>query len=242
MKRTFFFSQYNQSATFLRNREVVFLRHLQGRPGRDKLQLHAISAGQPAEEFIRIASSISRYVDFIHIREHHRTAAEIFEMGKSLLEKGVPSEQIIINNRVDAAAALGVKGVQLGYHSLPVRAVRKTFFGLIIGKSVHSLEEAVQAEEDGADYVMYGHCFPTGSKPGIEPKGLSSLEKIAGELSVPVIALGGISPDKMDQVISAGASGAAVLSGIFKASNPEAAASAFAAELKRRGGRYEESI
>lgn len=218
------------------------MRHFQGRPGGDRLQLHAISAGQPAEEFIRIASSISQYVDYIHIREHHRTAAVIYEMGKSLLERGVPPEQIIMNNRVDAAAALGVKGVQLGYHSLPVRAVRKTFPDLIIGKSVHSYEEAVQAEEEGADYVMYGHCFPTGSKPDIEPRSLSSLEKIAGELSVPVIALGGISADNMGQVISAGASGAAVLSGIFKASNPEEAASAFAAELKRRGGRYEESI
>lgn len=221
---------------------MVFLRRLQGWPSRDKLQLHAISAGQPAEEFIRIASSILRNVDYIHIREHHLTAADIYEMGRILLEKGVPGEQIIINNRVDAAAALGVKGVQLGYHSLPVREVRRTFPGLLIGKSVHSVEEAVQAEEDGADYVMYGHCFPTSSKPGMEPRGLSSLEEMTGRLSIPVIALGGISPDNMEQVIRAGASGAAVLSGIFKAVSPEEAAGAYRVALNRGGGRYEESL
>jgi thiazole tautomerase (transcriptional regulator TenI) len=206
------------------------------------MQLHAISAGQPVEEFVRIALSISPYVDFIHIREHHRTAADIYQMGSILLEKGVPSEQIIINNRVDAAAALGLMGVQLGYHSLPVHAVRKSYPDLAIGKSVHSFEEAVQAEGDGADYVMYGHCFPTRSKPGLEPKGLSLLQHIAGKLAIPVIALGGISPGNMGQAFRAGASGAAVLSGIFKAPCPEEAARAFSAGLKAEGGRHEESI
>jgi thiazole tautomerase (transcriptional regulator TenI) len=222
---------------------VVFLRQSEGFHRKEKKwQLHAISAGQSVGEFVRIASSISPYVDYIHIREHHRTAADIYEMGRTLLQMGVPGEQIIINNRVDAAAALGVKGVQLGYHSLPVRAVRKAFPGMLIGKSVHSLEEAAQAEVDGADYVLYGHCFPTCSKPGIEPKGLSILEEITGKLAIPAIALGGISPDNMGQAIRAGASGAAVLSGIFKATSPEEAAGAYAAALKRKGGRYEESI
>ncbi|MEK1830709.1 thiamine phosphate synthase [Priestia megaterium] len=72
--------------------------------------------------------------------------------------------KIIVNDRVDVAHALKAKGVQLAYHSLDVSVVIDAFPSLIVGKSVHSVEEALEAEKDGAHYILYGHIYSTHSK------------------------------------------------------------------------------
>lgn len=98
---------------------------------------------------------------------------------------------------------------------LSPKQVRARFPHLHIGRSVHSLEEAVQAEKEDADYVLFGHVFETDCKKGLEGRGVSLLSDIKQRISVPVIAIGGMTPDRLRDVKRAGAEGIAVMSGIF---------------------------
>ncbi|ASS87905.1 thiamine phosphate synthase [Geobacillus lituanicus] len=183
--------------------------------------LHFISTGrQTADEFAAICARIHPYADAIHIREKEKTAREVAEFVTALLYTGVPPQKIIVNDRVDVAVVYGVGGVQIAYHSLPVRAVRRSFPDLTVGCSVHGSEEAKQAEQDGAHFCLYGHIFPTASKPGLPPRGLDSLAEIVAAVSIPVIAIGGIHAGNACRVMEAGAAGVAVLSAVFLAPDP----------------------
>ncbi|MFD2679788.1 thiazole tautomerase TenI [Bacillus seohaeanensis] len=191
--------------------------------------LHAISTGkQSIDRLVDTARGIHPFVQAIHIREHDKSAREVYKIGKRLLTGGVPPGKIIINNRVDAAIALGVKGVQLGFHSLPVEVVKSVFPSLSVGKSVHSFQEAMQAEKEGADYILYGHVFPTNSKDGIAPKGMEELQKVTYHLNIPVIAIGGIKQKNVVKTMDTKVTGIAVLSGIFNAVDPIRAAKDYA--------------
>lgn len=183
--------------------------------------LHFISTGrQTADEFAAICARIHPYADAIHIREKEKTAREVAKFVTALLRAGVPPQKIIVNDRVDVAAVYGVGGVQIAYHSLPVRAVRRSFPDLTVGCSVHSLTEAKQAEEDGAHFCLYGHMFPTASKPGLPPRSIDSLREMAASVCIPVIAIGGIHAGNACRVMEAGAAGVAVLSAVFLAPDP----------------------
>ena len=103
---------------------------------------------------------------------------------------------------------------------MPVDIVKKQFTSLKVGCSVHSLDEVQTAQELGADYVIFGHVFPTQSKQGLVPKGLKQLELVAHHGSIPVLAIGGIKPTNVREVIETGAQGIAVMSGVLEAENP----------------------
>lgn len=183
--------------------------------------LHIISTGkQKPEKLAEIAGEIHPYIDAIHIREKSNTAKEIYELVSLLTDQNVPLSKIIINDRIDVAFVSKVAGVQLAYHSLPVDIVKKQFTSLRVGCSVHSIDEVETAQELGADYVIFGHVFPTQSKPGLVPKGLKQLELIAQHVSIPVLAIGGIKPANIRGVIEAGAMGIAVMSGVLEAEDP----------------------
>ncbi|UFT98556.1 thiazole tautomerase TenI [Radiobacillus kanasensis] len=191
-------------------------------------ELHVVSTGrQPPQQFAEVVESIHTYIDFVHIREKNKSASEIYELVQLLTDHSVPLFKIIVNDRVDVASISKVKGVQLAYHSLPTSVVKKEFPSLQVGCSVHSRDEAQQAEEQGADYVVYGHIFPTNLKPGLEAKGLEALEKICRTVNLPVVAIGGIQPENTKQVIEAGAKGVAVMSGILEADDPLHAVKAY---------------
>lgn len=186
--------------------------------------IHVISTGrQTIETFSEIMSTIHEYVDFIHIREKSRTAIEVAKIVERLKDRGVPLSKIIINDRVDVAEVTDVYGVQLAHHSLSVSQVKEHFPNLRIGKSVHSIDEALIAEKQGADHLLFGHLFHTASKPDLFPKGVSQLKQVTEQVSIPVIAIGGITPILAQDVILAGASGIAVMSGILQADDPLAA-------------------
>ncbi|SES90455.1 thiazole tautomerase (transcriptional regulator TenI) [Oceanobacillus limi] len=197
-----------------------------------KGQLHVVSTGkQPPEKLADIAGDIHPYVDAIHIREKTKTAKEIYELVKLFLANQVPLSKIIINDRVDVAYATKVHGVHLAYHSLPIALVKDHFPEMKIGCSVHSLEEAQQAEVQGADYITYGHVFATNSKPGLAPRGIESLVAVTRNTSIPVIAIGGIKPSDVKAVLESGAKGVAVMSGVLEADNPLEMAKAYAMNL-----------
>ncbi|QGH35707.1 thiazole tautomerase TenI [Gracilibacillus salitolerans] len=179
--------------------------------------IHLISNGRLTERDLRLVPENIDKIDFIHLREKSKTAKEILEMIEYLLEAGVPADRIIINDRTDVAWVKKCRGVQLAFHSIPVADVRHSFPDISIGKSVHSLDEAIVAEQNGADFLLYGHIFSSNSKPGIAPRGITGLTAVNENVSIPVIAIGGITEHNISQVLDAGASGVAIMSGMWDA-------------------------
>ncbi|RZT21271.1 thiamine phosphate synthase [Fictibacillus sp. BK138] len=196
-------------------------------------QLHVITTGKErTEQIIRIAREIHSYITALHIREKTITAKELTMLLKQLESNGVPMSKIIINDRVDVAVCCQAKGVQLGFRSLDTALVRAAFPGLMIGCSVHCLEEVRNAEQNGADFLFYGHIFPTESKRDQDPRGIDQLQYIVEQSTLPVIAIGGVQPENVREVLQTGAAGIAVLSGIMEAESPLKAVKAYKRELE----------
>ena len=139
----------------------------------------------------------------------------------------------IVNDRIDLALAVGADGVHLGQEDLPARAARPLLRpGMILGISTHSVEQARAAQADGADYVAVGSMFATTSKADFQLVGPDLLRKLRGEIRVPLVGIGGITPDNVSEVIRAGADGVAVISAVCAAADPQAAAARFLAQIR----------
>lgn len=196
-------------------------------------RLHLMTTGQQGRETLEhTLPELSMRVDRIHLREPHWSAQELVTCIELLMKRGVPAERLIVHDRLDVALVTGI-GIQLTTRSIPVDRVRSRFPELRIGQSVHSLTEAAAAEQAGADYVMYGHIFETGSKPGVPPRGLHALKQIVEQVSIPVLAIGGINPANVQEVLATGCSGVAVLSGILGQPSPLKAADRFREVMQR---------
>ena len=132
--------------------------------------------------------------------------------------------RLFINDRVDIAIAIEADGVHLGQKSIPPYAVRRIASRLIIGVSCHSMEEAMRAQSQGADFITLGPVYPTLSKPGMKPLGTDTLETVARKLSIPVFGIGGITNENIKEIIDRGAFGGALINGIFGAKDIKQAA------------------
>lgn len=161
----------------------------------------------------------------VQLREKDLNGCQIFELADEL--RNVTREygaQLLINDRVDIAQAVAADGVHLGRASLPVAVARRILGrSRIIGYSAHSLDEAQQAERDGADFVTFGPVFATPSKAVYgEPLGLARLAEVTRCLTIPVFALGGVKISSVPEVMAAGAHGVALISAIIASPNPAA--------------------
>ena len=132
--------------------------------------------------------------------------------------------RLFINDRVDIAIAIEADGVHLGQKSIPPYAVRRIASRLIIGVSSHSMEEAMRAQSQGADFVTLGPIYQTGSKPGMKPLGPETLETVAKKLKIPVFGIGGITHENIKDVVERGAFGGALIRGIYGAPDIKQAA------------------
>ncbi len=174
-----------------------------------------------------VRAAIRGGASVMQLRAKTATTRETVELGEALYkitsQAGVP---LIINDRLDIALAVEAEGVHLGHDDMPV-AIARRLIGpdRILGASPETLEEARQMERDGADYLGVGDVYGTSSKPdaGI-PIGVEGLTEVVRAVSIPVVAIGGITPDNAGAVIEAGAAGVAVISAIAAAPDPEAAA------------------
>lgn len=162
--------------------------------------------------------------------EHHTLAVLLSQPpGQPATE---PTSRLFVNDRLDIALAVGAHGVQLGRGSLSVSDARPLNPDWIVGRSVHSLAEAAAAAAEKPDYLLVGPVFATATHPDTEPLGVDVLREIAA-LGLPVIAIGGMTFDRVAAVRAAGASGVAAIRALWDAPDPEAAARAFATELER---------
>jgi thiamine-phosphate diphosphorylase len=221
---------------------LVMMKTKCGSAGRYKVCrpiLQIVTTGrQSLEEVERILYGCSSdVVDMIQIREKNRTAKELLEWCE-IIRLRMAHSTIIINDRVDVALAAGAGGVQLAYHSLPLPSVRRIIpSNRLIGCSVHSVEEAAAAAREGADYVLYGHVYSTSSKEGLPPRGIAALKKVVEAAAVPVIAIGGITPSNVHEVLSTGCAGIAVMSSVLLDPAPQRQIAAFREQMDR--SRYE---
>jgi len=125
---------------------------------------------------------------------------------------------LIINDRVDIALAADADGVHLGQDDLPLEAARKAAPELLIGVSTHSVEDALSAQEHGADYINIGPIFPTETKDGLHNfLGPQAVTEIGGKVSIPFTVMGGIKESNIDEVISRGAQKVAVVTAVTQA-------------------------
>lgn len=134
---------------------------------------------------------------------------------------GVP---LIINDNVEVALACGAAGVHLGQQDMPIAQARRMAGpDLILGASAHTVQEALEAQAAGADYLGVGAVFSTSTKADASPLPLTTLREICAAVSIPVVAIGGITETNLLQLTGCGAAGVAVVSAIFGAPDPGAA-------------------
>jgi thiamine-phosphate pyrophosphorylase len=168
--------------------------------------------------YMAIETALEAGVGVIQLREKDLSVRQIFDMAVWMRELTAEyGARLFINDRVDVALSVGADGVHLGRNSIPAHAVSKIAGGkLMVGVSAHGIEEAVEAEKDGADFITLGPIYETPSKLKYgKPIGIDILRKAKSRLSIPVLAIGGIKLERLKEVMDAGADGIAMISAIL---------------------------
>jgi thiamine-phosphate pyrophosphorylase len=165
-------------------------------------------------------------VSIVQLREKHLPDGDLIALGLHVRDAIAGRALFFVNGSVDVALALDADGIHLPEDGPAIGAVRDRIErGMLISRAVHSVEAAVRAERAGADLLQAGTVFETASKPGAELLGIDGLRAIGAAVSVPVIAIGGITAITAGGALRAGAKGVAVISAIADASQPREAAS-----------------
>lgn len=155
-------------------------------------------------------------VRMIQLREKGKRGRELYKMGLELREvTSRYSALLIINERFDIALAVSADGVHLPERSFPPSVVKRIAPNLMVGFSAHSLESALYAEREGADFITLSPIFPTPSHPEAKPLGIEELEKVTKSVNIPVYALGGIKEENAEECLRRGAYGIAGISIFF---------------------------
>jgi len=168
----------------------------------------------------RVRNAAAAGVDWIQLREKDLDAQSLMRLAVAAISaarKENVATAIVVNDRLDIAWATRAAGVHLGETSLPVNRVVSSKrlsdeTNFLIGVSCHSLRAAAEAERDGADYVFFGPVFDTPSKVSFgPPQGLNRLAAVASAVSIPVLAIGGITTSNARSCLDAGAAGIAAI-------------------------------
>lgn len=192
--------------------------------------------GRPLLDVVKAA--LEGGVRLIQLREKDLNGRELFDLAREMRKlTTVYGAKLLINDRVDIALAVDADGVHFGQNGISAVDARRALSmtgtapilrydeslsvnrdSPLIGVSTHSLEEALQAELDGADFVTFGPVYFTPSKAAYgEPVGIDKLKEVAKAVSIPIYALGGIKRDNIEEALSVGAHGVAVISAIMAA-------------------------
>ncbi len=154
----------------------------------------------------------------LQLRSKGKGAGQVLEACRKLRRITLDNGAIfIVNDRVDIAVACGADGVHLGQEDIPLGDARSLLgASAIIGVSTHNTKEAKEAEASGADYISFGPVFPTKTKADAQsPKGLEGLKEIRKAVRLPIVAIGGVTEERLMDVLNSGADGAAIISDIL---------------------------
>jgi thiamine-phosphate pyrophosphorylase len=184
--------------------------------------------GRPLLDVVKIA--LEGGVRMIQLREKDLSGKELFNLARELrLLTREYGARLLLNDRVDIAIAVEADGVHLGHQSFSVNDARQAFesssliphpssFRPIIGVSTHSMEEALHAQSDGADFITFGPVYFTPSKAAYgQPVGADKLKEVAAAVNIPIYALGGIRRGNIEDVLNAQVYGVAMISAIMAA-------------------------
>lgn len=159
---------------------------------------------------LRSVESLVRdgHVDWVQVRDKELPARDLMQAVRKVIAMG---GRVLVNTRVDVAMAAGAAGVHLPAGSMAPRVWREmTPAGFLIGVSCHTFEEVAQAEQEGADYVVFGPVFaPLSKTSDLAPRGLTELKRVCAAVTIPVLALGGVTRENAQACVDAGAAGIA---------------------------------
>lgn len=152
-------------------------------------------------------------VSVLQLRLKDRPAGEFLRIALTVRERTARAGCLfIVNDRLDIALAADADGVHLGQEDLPLEAARPLMGGKLVGVSTHSLSQAEQAEQGGADYIGFGPLFATRTKQtGYSSRGLPMLESVRRRVRIPIVAIGGVTADNAPETWSRGADAAAMI-------------------------------
>ncbi len=175
----------------------------------------------------------------LQLRMKERPAGTVLEAARAIRALASPGTLFIVNDRVDVAVAVGADGVHLGAEDLPVAAARGLAGPtMLIGRSTHSVAEARAAVASGADYVGFGPIFPTMTKaPSRDARGLDALQEVCAAVSIPVVAIGGVTEATAAVAREAGAAAVAMIRELAAATDVGATVRRLHERLQRPPGR-----
>lgn len=209
---------------------------------KDTLLLYAVTdrawtGSQPLAR--QVEAALQNGATCLQLREKALDPAAFLEEARQMAllcgRYGVP---LIINDNVEVALACGAAGVHLGQQDMPIAQARRMAGpDLILGASAHTVQEALEAQAAGADYLGVGAVFSTSTKADASPLPLTTLREICAAVSIPVVAIGGITETNLLQLTGCGAAGVAVVSAIFGAPDPGAATARLVQLARQMTGR-----
>jgi len=169
----------------------------------------------------------------LHIRGPRTDGSRLFELVDALAAPARASgAALLVNDRVDLALCADLAGIHLGQRSLPADVARGLAGpGRLLGLSVHGADEVPADAEEVLDYLLVGTIFPSGSHPDGTPGGMERIQVVGEATSLPLVAIGGLPPPRVGEVLQAGAHGVAVLGAVWKAKDAAAAVGDFVAAL-----------
>ena len=191
------------------------------------------------DEFLgRVESALKGGVSLIQLREKERTTREYISLAQKVHELakrfGVP---LIIDDRIDVALAAKTEGVHLGQSDMPIKTAREILGDdFIIGATAKTVEQALEAYEQGADYLGVGAIYPTTTKVKTVLTSTEMLDRICKAVSIPVNAIGGLNKDNIDVLKGIGIKGICAVSAIMKADDPEKAVKELSQAVKQKLG------
>jgi len=162
---------------------------------------------------------IAGEIDIVQLRGKNRSLDELSALAEKLLTMST-NIPLIANDHAEIAQRVQVQGVHVGQDDASIEKVRAQIRrSIIVGKSTHSIEQAVAAEREGADYIGFGPIFSTPTKPDYSPIGLAQIREVHERVSIPIFCIGGIKSENLTQVTAAGAKRVVIVSGLLQAHN-----------------------
>ncbi len=226
------FKQLRYNAYTLHTRLV---RRLQPKAALSRIRLYVlITADLCRGDWLTVAeSALAGGADALQLREKSLPDGELLRRAQTLAALCHRYDALfILNDRPDIAVVAGADGVHVGQDDLPVAAVRRIIGpDLIIGKSTHTLEQALAAAAEGLTYIAVGPIFPTATKPHNHVAGPETLRQVAAQVNLPLVAIGGITPGNARDILAAGAQTLAVCQAVIAQPDAKAAAAAIKAAI-----------